>query len=146
MGLLIMPQGVKIMPHSRHVESNGVLVTKFTGLVTLKELIEIQNELENYAHEGEIYELVLHPDDSRLLQNIEESLFSAENVQKILSKFKKGAIAFVAKSDFIYAICRQLQMRVANEYIQLNVFRTEETALKWLVEIKTLNASGTENG
>ena len=131
------------MTHTRHIDSNGILVTKFAGVVTLDELIEIQNELENYARDGEIYELVIHPDDSELLQSMNESIISAENVAKTLKKFKKGAIAFVAGRDFIYGVCRQLQMRVENEYIHLSVFRTEDTAHKWLCEIKTLNASDT---
>lgn len=130
------------MPHIRHVDSSGILITRFTGVVTLEELIAIQNELENYACDGEIYELVLHPDDSELLQNMDESIASAENVKKRLGKIKKGAIAFVANNDFIYGILRQLQMRVENEYIHLSAFRTEETALKWLREIKSLNAAG----
>ena len=133
------------MPHSRHVDPDGIVITRFTGSVTLDELIEIQNELVNYARDGEIYELVIHPDDILLIQNPDESVISADNVLKITKKLKKGAIAFVADNDFIYGVCRQLQMRVENEYFQLSVFRTEETALRWLNEIKTLNTDSSDD-
>lgn len=134
------------MPHSRHVDSNGILITKLTGVVTLNESIKIQNEMENYVRDEEIYELVIHPGNSKILQNSNESIVSSDNVQKNLEKFKKGAIAFVSKNDYIYAICRQLQMRVENERIQLCVFRTEETALKWLYEIKASNTAEVGDG
>jgi hypothetical protein len=129
------------MPHSRHVDPNGILITMLTGVVTLDELIEVQKELVNYVRDEEIYELVIHPDDSEIIQNVNESILSAENVQKILRKIKKGAIAFVSNNDYVYGLCRQLQMRVENDRFQLCVFRTEETALKWLCEIKASNAA-----
>jgi hypothetical protein len=129
------------MPCYRYVDSHGVLITKLTGVVTLNESIKIQNELEGYVRDGEIYELVIHPENSKILQDTNESIISADNVQKILGKLRKGAIAFVSNNDYIYAICRQLQMRVENEHIQMCVFRTEETALRWLYEIKSSNAA-----
>ena len=125
------------MSYSRQVDSHGIVITTLFGSVTLNESIEIQNDLLNYVQGGEIYELVLHPENSELLQDAKEAIISADNVQKNLTKIKKGAIAFVAGNDFIYGLCRQLQMRVDNQYIQLCVFRTEETALKWLYEIKS---------
>lgn len=134
------------MPHDRHVDSHGVVITRLTGVVTLNESIEIQNELGNYVRDEEIYELVIHPDNSKIVQNTNESIISSDNVQKVLKKFKKGAIAFVADNDYIYGICRQLQMRVDNEHIQLCVFRTEETALKWLYEIKSSNTTDANDG
>ena len=127
------------MPHSRNVDENGILITKLSGNVLLKELMELQNELYQYADNDEIYEMVIHPDSVEVKQDSNESIISADNVKSVMEKFKKGAIAFVANRDYVFGILRQLQMRVQNEFIQMTVFRNEETALKWLIEMKSLN-------
>ncbi|MFC1494750.1 hypothetical protein ACFL6W_05675 [Thermodesulfobacteriota bacterium] len=124
------------MPYSRHVDEDGILITTLSGVVTLNELIELQNKLHNYAQYEEIYELVIHPTDVEIVLESKESEFSADNVKIIMRKFKRGAIAFVSNKDFVYGILRQLQMRAENEYIQMSVFKNEETALKWLKEMK----------
>ncbi len=124
------------MPHSRIVDSHGVLITRLTGTVTLDDLIALQNEMPRYERDGEFYELVVHEQYMEILQDSDESIASANNMKKILKGFKKAAIAFVTYHDLVFGLCRQLQMRLENEYIQLCVFRNEETALKWLHEIK----------
>ena len=127
------------MPYSRCVDNDGILTTTISGSVTLKELIELQNDLPNYFQNDEIYELVIHQYDTELIQDREESEISADNVKKVLQKYKRGAIAFVASGDFIFGILRQLQLRAENEFIQMAVFRNEETALKWLLELSSSN-------
>ena len=72
------------MPYSRYVNADGVLITKLSGVVTLKELIELQNELHSYIRNEEIYELVVHPDGIELAQNSNESIISADNVKRVL--------------------------------------------------------------
>ena len=134
------------MPYSRYVDADGVLITKLSGVVTLKELIELQNELLSYARDDEIYELVIHPDDVDMVQNPDESNISADNVKRVLKGIRKAAIAFVSNRDFVFGLLRQLEMRVENEFIQLCVFRTEETALKWLNEMKSLSKADADDG
>lgn len=124
------------MPHSRTVDSHGVLITRLTGTVTLDDLISLQNEMTGYAKDEEFYELVVHEKDMKILQKSSESIISADNMNKIFKTFKRAGIAFVTQHDYVYGLCRQLQMRTENEYIQLCVFRDEETAINWLHEIK----------
>ena len=124
------------MPHSRTLDSHGVLITRLTGTVTLDDLIALQNEMPRYAQNGEFYELVIHEQNMEILQNTDESMVSANNMKKILKGFTKAAIAFVTYHDLVFGLARQLQMRLENEYIQLCVFRNEETAIQWLHEIK----------
>ena len=125
------------MPHSRYIDENGILITTLYGVVTLKELVDLQNELSSYATNKEIYELVVHQDDTELVQNFNESTTSAENLKSIMRCFKKGAIALVSNKNYVYGILRQLQIRVENKYVQMSVFRTEDKALKWLHELKS---------
>ena len=127
------------MPHSRFVDADGILITTLSGVVTLKEMIEIEDELRSYVRGEDIYQLVLHSDDVEIALDRNESISSAEHFKSILNELRKGAIAFVSDRDFIFGLCRQLQMRVENEFIQMCVFSTEETARKWLLEIKSSN-------
>ena len=129
------------MAYSRYVDADGILITKLSGVITLKELIEIENELPSYVRDEELYELVTHPDNVELVQNSNESVISADNVKRVLKGVRKAAIAFVSDRNFVFGVLRQLEMRVENEFIQLCVFRTEETALKWLKEMKSSSES-----
>lgn len=124
------------MPHTRSLDSHGVLITRLTGTVTLDDLISLQNDMPAYAQDKEFYELVVHEQNMNILQNSSESIASAGNMKRVLGNFKKAAIAFVTSHDLVFGLCRQLQMRLENEYIQLCVFRNEETAVNWLHEIK----------
>ena len=124
------------MPHTRKLDSHGVLITRLTGIVTLQDLTALQKEMPDYAKDGEFYELVIHEENMEILQDSNESMISANNMKKIFKGFKRAAIAFVTEHDLVYGLCRQLQMRIENEYIQLCVFRNEDTALKWLHEIR----------
>jgi hypothetical protein len=124
------------MPHTRSIDPSGVLITRLSGTVTLQDLIALQNDMPGYAEDNEYYELVIHEEDMEILQDTNESIASASNMKRILKDFKRAAIAFVTDHDLVYGLCRQLQMRLENEFIQLCVFRNEETAIKWLHEIK----------
>ncbi len=127
------------MPHSRFVDADGVLITTLSGVITLKEMIEIEDELRSYVHGEDVYELVLHSDDVEITLDRNGSIISANHIKSILNEFRNGAIAFVSDKDFIFGLCRQLQIRVQNEFIQMCVFPTEEAARKWLLEMKSSN-------
>jgi hypothetical protein len=128
------------MPHSRFVDADGVLITKLSGVVTLKEMIELEDELRSYVHGENVYELVLHSDDVEIALDRNESIISANHVKSILNEFRNGAIAFVSDKDFVFGLCRQLQIRAQNELIQMCVFPTEEAARKWLLEMQSSNS------
>ena len=63
-----------------------------------------------------------------------------------MQKITKGALAFVSDEDFVFGLCRQLQIRVDNDFIQMCVFRTEDTARTWLNEMRSLNMAKQETG
>jgi len=55
-------------------------------------------------------------------------------------------MAFVSNRNYVFGILRQREMRVENEFVQLCVFRSEETALKWLNEMKSSSTADAGNG
>lgn len=131
------------MPYDRFIDTNGVLNTTLRGVVTLKEINELVTELHNYINDEEILELVLHSDDVKIAMDRNESEIAADTFSSSLKMVRRGAIAFVSNRDFVYGICRQLQMRVESEFIQICVFRSEETARTWLTEMQSSNKTDT---
>jgi len=129
------------MPYSRFVDSDGILITTLSGVVTLKELIQLEYDLTSYIKDGCIYELVIHSDDVEVLIGKNDYNNSSQTLKIVMNELKKGAIAFVSKKDYIFGICRRMQILVENELVQINVFRNEETARKWLHEMKSYNSS-----
>ncbi len=125
------------MAHKRHIDQDGNLVTVVFGDVILDELKDLQDELANYQKNGELYELVIHKKGIRMNISSQDAKASADNVQKNMRNLKKAAIAFVSDEDFVFGLCRQLQIRSENEFIQMCVFRTEDTARQWLNEMRS---------
>ena len=134
------------MPHTRYVDADGILITRLSGVVVLEELIELQKKLPSYVHDEELYELVIHSDNVELIQSREESVTSADNLKRALKGVRKAAIAFVTNRNYLFGVLRQLEMRVENEYTQLCVFRTEETALNWVNEMKSSGKADAGDG
>ena len=125
------------MPNTRHIDEDGNLVTVISGQVTLDEVIQLQDELVNYMQDGEIYELVIHQTEVNMNLSSEDADASAENIQKVMRSVKKGALAFVSNENFVFGLCRQLQIRAENDFVQMCVFRTEDTARTWLNEMRS---------
>ena len=130
------------MAHSRYVDADGNLVTTIFGSVTIDEIKGLQDELLEYLSNGELYELVIHKDGVRMNLNSQDATASADNVRKIMRGIKKAAIAFVSNENFVFGLCRQLQIRAENDYFQMCVFRTEDTARKWLNEMRSPDYTG----
>jgi hypothetical protein len=125
------------MSHSRHIDDDGNLVTIISGAVSIGEIVDLQNDLLNHSHNGEIYELIIHKHGVSMNLNSQDAVTSADNLKKNMKNITKGALAFVSDEDFVFGLCRQLQIRVENDYVQMCVFRTEDTARTWLNEMRS---------
>lgn len=125
------------MSHTRYVDDNGNLVTVISDDVTIEEIKKLQDELHSYLHDGEIYELVIHKPGTMMNLDMDDANESADNIRKVMRDINRGAIAFVSDEDLVFGLCRQLQIRVGNDFVQMCVFRSEETALIWLNEMKS---------
>jgi hypothetical protein len=128
--------------HSRYVDTDKNLVTIIFGNVTLDEIKGLQDELLAYLSNGELYELVIHKDGVRMNLSSQDATASADNIRKVMKEIKKAAIAFVSDENFVFGLCRQLQIRVENDFVQMCVFRTEDTARKWLNEMRSPDITG----
>lgn len=125
------------MAHSRYTDAEGILVTIIFGEIKLDEIKALQDELPGYLINGELYELVIHKEGVKMNLSSQDAIASADNVKKIMREIKRAAIAFVSDEDFIFGLCRQLQFRSENDFIQMCAFRTEDTARKWLNEMRS---------
>lgn len=129
------------MPHTRHIDKDGNLVTVISGHVTLEEIKQLQDELQSYLQNKEIYELVIHQPGINIDLDSDDSAASAGNIKKVMNSIKRGAIAFVSNEDYVFGLCRQLQIRAGNEFIRMCVFRTEDTGRKWLNKMRSSQSS-----
>ena len=134
------------MAHSRYVDTDGNLVTIIFGNVTIDEIKGLQDELTGYLSNGELYELVIHKEGVRMNLSSQDATASADNLRKIMRVIKKAALAFVSDENFVFGLCRQLQIRAENDFVQMCVFRTEDTARKWLNEMRTSDSTGRLSG
>ena len=134
------------MSHTRHVDTDGNLVTNISGVVNIDEIVGLQNDLCNYVRNGAIYELIIHDHGVSMNLDSKDAVTSADNLKRVMQKITKGALAFVSDEDFVFGLCRQLQIRVDNDFIQMCVFRTEDTARTWLNEMRSLNMAKQETG
>jgi hypothetical protein len=132
--------------HSRYVDTDGNLVTIIFGNVTLDEIKGLQDELTGYLNNGELYELVIHKEGVKMNLNSLDAIDSADNLRKIMRVIKKAALAFVSDENFVFGLCRQLQIRSENDFSQICVFRTEDTARKWLNEMRSPDHTGRLSG
>ena len=97
------------------------------------------DDLTVYVEGDEIYDLVIHADDTSFRLEPDDIAILVNRVKEVLKVYKRGAIAFVSTDDLMFGICRQIQIQIENEFIQVCVFRTVQTAMNWLHEIKIGN-------
>ena len=123
------------MSYSRSILDSGIISTIVHGQMDLQMSLASLTELSNMTKDNKLYELVVHERGSSINVGFNEAGQLVALAQKIFSGLDEGAIAFVADDDMIFALCRQLQMQVSNEKVQLTVFRNKSTALQWLEEL-----------
>ena len=88
---------------------------------------------------SEIYEIVIHEDDLSIDVNDTQIISIRDKVKSTFVNYKKGALAFVANTDFIFGLCRQLEIMMENVNIAVSVFRSEELARQWIKEMQSIH-------
>ena len=127
------------MKYSRSLDTRNILITTLSGTITQKDAFRVVDDLPVYADGDEIYDLVIHADDTSFCLEPDEVVMLVNRVKEVLEAYTRGAIAFVSTDDLLFGICRQIQIQIENEFIQVCVFRTVQTAMNWLHEIKIGN-------
>ncbi len=128
------------MTTHRHVEKDGLIVTRFSGRHTYKDALDALSELLE-LNEGrqDIYEIVINDDPIELVFSREEEKQLFENVRMTFKNFNRGALAIVANNDLVFALSRMLEVSIESDKIAVAVFRSEALARKWIDEIRQLH-------
>jgi len=92
-----------------------------------------------------IYEIVINLDDIKLQFTRGEEQLLYDKVESTYSTFAKGALAVVASSDFVFAMSRLLENSIQNERIAISVFRSDELARRWIIEMRELHGKSYEH-
>ena len=131
------------MKISRYREPSGLILTHFGSRHTYEDAIGALSELsEINKGSPEIYEIVIHEEDLLIDVSREKIEELKERVKEAFRSYRKGAVAFVAKKDLIFGMCRQLELIMDNEKIAIAVFRTEQLAREWIKEIQHIHRKG----
>jgi hypothetical protein len=142
LGPLVTPAVMKKskMKKQRQIEKDGLIVTHFGGLHSYKDAEEALNELrEINKGKKQIYEIVINDDDIKLDFNRAEEQNVNEKVKSTFEKFERGALAVVARHDFVFGLSRMLEINIGNEQIAVAVFRSEDLARKWIQEMRAMH-------
>ena len=133
------------MKISRDVEPTGLIVTHFGSRHTYDDAIDALNELVEITRgSSEVYEIIIHEHDLEIDVSDKHITELRGKVKSTFNEYTKGALAFVASADYIFGLCRQLQMMIENECIAASVFRTEELARKWITEMQSMHCKKEE--
>ncbi len=128
------------MKKQRHIEKDGLIVTRFGEQHTYYDASEALDEiLAINSGKNEIYEIVINDDDIKLNFTRDESDLLVKKVKSTFEKFEHGALAIVAGQDLVFGMSRMLEMSIENEKIAVAVFRSEDLARKWIQEIKAMH-------
>lgn len=127
------------MKRQRQAEKDGLIVTHFGGLHTYDNAKEALEELPLINHnKKQIYEIVINDDDIKLDFSREEEQHLIDKVKSIFGKFERGALAIVTNHDLVFGLSRMLEMTIENEQIVVSLFRTEDSARKWIQEAREM--------
>jgi hypothetical protein len=131
------------MKISRFREPSGLILTHFGRRHTFDDAMGALNELvEITSGSSEIYDIVIHEDDLEIDLSGNQMVDLRERVKETFRKYQRGALAFVANADFVFGLCRQLELMMGSDSIAVSVFRTEELARKWINEMQSLHNRG----
>lgn len=124
------------MPYTRHISEDGILITETCGVLSPEDCYSMLKELPEYAVDNRLYELVIHSDDTDIDVTQAQNYNMMECAKDVFQGFTRGAIAVVASQDCVFGKCRQFQLPIDNDQIQLCTFRTREEAYKWLRDLQ----------
>ena len=116
---------------------DGVVQTIVEGCMTVDGCVNSIRELDGFIADNRLYEMVIYrPGVTADLEFNHQTRIMREAIE-MLSPLDHCAVAFVADLDFVYGMCRQLQLQIENDRILMSVFRTEATAWAWINEMRS---------
>lgn len=124
------------MALKRTVGADGVLITEVYGAFRKEESFRLIDDVPHYISNHQLYEIVLISDELEVAQEYPNFFTLQARARSVFDMVERGAIAYVAKSDLVFGLCRQFQAAVDNEHLQLCVFRSFDTAKQWILEMK----------
>ena len=124
------------MVYHREKLDSGIVKTTIDGIMNLELSLSSLDDLTRYINNNRLFEAVIHTKNAGINVSYDEAIPLITKAQQIFNNLEVGAVAFVAATDMVFGLCRQLQLQLESEKMQLSVFRQEEIAMQWLREIK----------
>lgn len=119
------------MGYNRSMEKNGLLVNRGTGIIDSSAVMVSLMQMKDHFGD-DVRELVIHDGDVTLDLPSQDIESLTHTFQMVFRNKKRAVVAFVADSNLLFGLCRQLQMRMEDKDVIVSVFRSEEPAREWI--------------
>jgi len=130
------------MPIIRVIEDEKLVITFLSGRVSHHELLHSFDELSKISPNlSELYELVINTHDLQVETSTQMSQELIDKAAHVFNNFKRVAVSVVCPTDLTFGLVRHFGMSLVNEKIDVAAFREEDTARKWLDQIRSLHSS-----
>ena len=125
-------QWVRHPSYRRRLRRDGIIETIISTPLQPDETATCIAELAKFCRGGEVRELVRHESTSIIASSDNRIHPSVKAAEETFSSMKSVDVAFVASSDFAFALCRQLSMSIQFPNTKFLVTRDPEEAERWL--------------
>ena len=128
------------MPITRKIEDKNLIVTIQNDRVSHHTIMQAFDELPKITPNlSEMYELVIITDNIKSDLTNERNQKVIDKAARVYKNFKSAAISIVCPTGFSFRFAKQFADSNVNEKVNVSVFRTEESARKWIDEIRSFH-------
>jgi hypothetical protein len=112
--------------------ARGLMRTHCRGVVTFSEVVEHFRQLHADPEVPERIHVILDLRELRTSPDRDQLRAIASEVKDLKERLRWGALAIVAESDLLFGMSRVFGVFAEGYFSQINVFRSEPEALRWL--------------
>jgi hypothetical protein len=128
------------MPITRKIEDKNLIVTVQNDRVSHHAIMQAFDELPKITPNlSEMYELVIITDNIKSDLTNERNQKVIDKAARVYKNFKSATISIVCPTGFSFRFAKQFVDSIVNEKVDVSVFRTEESARKWIDEIRSFH-------
>jgi hypothetical protein len=117
---------------SRTVDASGIVTSRISGTIDLKDCLASARELVGMARGNRLYEIVIYDPGCTIGISFTESAKLLGASKELLAPLELSVFAFVAPNSLIFALCRQFQMQLEEKNIKAAVFHDQAAAETWV--------------
>jgi hypothetical protein len=116
--------------------------TRCRGAVGFREVVEHFRQLHADPEVPERVHVILDLRELTTSPDRDQLRAIASEVKDLKERLRWGALAIVAESDLLFGMSRVFGVFAESHFSQINVFRSEPEALRWLEALRAAGKAG----